>query len=984
MVAEAHPDAGDPLVALLRRSRPEEGLVTENAIAQASAHLHQVMRSGAEPSPNGHPSLADRYVLVRSLGVGATGWVYEAYDPELERAVAVKLVRDDTPFGSEGESRLFQEARTLAQFNHPNVIAVHDVGIYERLAGLGSAGHGVFLVMELVRGDTLRDRFERSRPGWREALELLLPAADGLVAAHRAGVVHGDFKPENVLVAQDGRVLLVDFGLGRATGADDESEEGAIVGSPAFMAPELHAGRPSSPASDQFAFCVSLFEAIHGKRPFRGSTREQLRAAAEAGPISGPVRVPPWLDRALRRGLQPDPGRRFESMAELVRELRGRMSLRKRGIAGVGFAAVGLAAGLAVALPNATRDTCAPQAEELDGVWDARTRERIQEQFLASELPFAEQTVKTVERQLDAYVAQWMELRQDVCEVDDSAQQRAVRTCLEGRRSGLAHATRILVQADPTLVTHATEIIAELPPVSACMDATPSLEEPAVAKGVEIAPLEADLARASALITSGQFAQAGPLVDDVVRRAEQTGAPAMLAEALLQRGQLQTDQGRWKEAESSLYQALTAAERVGDAKRAIEAQLGLVEALRKRNKPEESKRILELVRARMELQNLGPALAAKLAEAEALVAFQRGHIEQARDHSQEALRLAEAAYGPNSAQAVMSLYNLAVMQARLFDIEAAEATYASLRRRMEEGLGKHHPLYGLALMGLGFVHLDTARTEKAQEYLHAALEVIEPVLGVAHEYASWIHLGLGMAAGTLNDPETSLEHLNKAVEISRVGLGPNHPETGSALATVCVSMGQQGRLAEVVDTCREARDVMVASWGTEHPRSARAISGYGAALVETGELDKGLNLLQEAYAIRLRTVPADHPHVGYSHLSLGKAYLAKGDPVQASEHLYAALDVWSTSYGPDHPENARALMVLARASVQNEDLSGALQQAERAVKLLEAKGKSPKKLADARALLAELIERQGSARRRGPSRSTARAVPVDATDPAED
>lgn len=958
MVAEArHSEADDPLVDLLRRARPAESIVTEQAIAQTSAHMHAVMDEGSSIAPpHKHPSLADRYVLVRQLGAGATSWVYEAYDPELRRAVAVKLVRDETPFGTSGESRLYDEAQTLAQINHPNVVAVHDVGTYDRVAGLESdAGRGVFLVMELVRGVSLTEAVRETTGDWRRALELLLPAGDALAASHRAGVVHGDFKPDNVIVAEDGRVVLLDYGLGRLRRETDTDELSETVGTPAFMAPELFDGGASTPASDQFAYCVALYEAIHGRRPFTGGSLEELRDAVNRGPPRGTTRVPGWLDRAIRRGLGPEPSARFDSLEALIRELRGRAAFRRRAAGASALVGLGLAVGLAVMVPGATTDDCAPRADELDGVWDDAVRGRVRDAFDASGVAFAGESLAVVQRQLDTYADAWMERRESACEATQPGRQVAVRACLETRRAALAQVTRILGQADPAVVTHAAEVVAELPPVTGCADAALPVPDPAAPSTATAGALESDLARATALVTAGHLDEATALLKELLEAAERAEVHDVTAGALLQRARVEILRAKWPAAESSLYRALTAAERAGHVRHSIEAQLGLVEVLRKRNKASEAQRLLEVAGARLDLQDLGPALAAKRAHGQAMVEFHHSRLPAALAHAEEALRLYEAAYGPNSAQAIMALWDVAVFQGRLYDIQTSEASYASMQRRLEESLGRRHPLYGLALVGLAYTRMDTARPKEAVAYFEDALEVIEPVVGVVHEHAIWAYEGLGGALSQLGRHDEALEHLRHAVTVARQAYGNDHTQTGDALAHMCAVMSQQERYRESLDACRESRDILAATLGTEHQQTATAVNTYGAALVGVGKIDEGIALIREAHDVRVRLLPADHPHIGYSHFNMGKARLAQGDPAAAQKELTAAVEVWQQSYGPDHPEVARALLVLARAHSQQEDAKGAIDHTRRAVEILERKGNDPARLERARAALSELL-----------------------------
>jgi serine/threonine protein kinase len=248
----------------------------------------------------------------------------------LDREVAVKLLRRQA-MTTESRARLLREAQALARVTSPHVVAVHDVGV---------ATDQVYVAMELVAGGTLR-RWLQDRPrSWREILRVLEAAGRGLAAVHRRGLVHRDFKPDNVLVDGD-RVQVADFGLAAAThriepAADLPDAEctplrehltctGALVGTPAYMAPELFFRAPADARSDQFAFCVTCYEALCGVRPFAGVTFEELVRAERAGELRPPQRrVPAWLRAIVERGLASHPERRHESMDALLEQIERR------------------------------------------------------------------------------------------------------------------------------------------------------------------------------------------------------------------------------------------------------------------------------------------------------------------------------------------------------------------------------------------------------------------------------------------------------------------------------------------------------------------------------------------------------------------------------------------------------------------------------------------------------------------------------------
>ncbi len=295
-----------------------------------AATLGAAESRGSAPVTVG-PHRIGRFVVLRELGRGGMGVVYAAYDEELSRKVAVKLLRKSDPSDQQGRARIQREAQAMARVAHPNVVSVYEVG---ELDGQ------VFIGMEFVEGTTLGEWQRQPGLSWETILLAYLAAGQGLLAAHQAGLVHRDFKPDNVLVGTDGRVRVADFGLARVdVGAGEGAVPiavaaieggapaagltvaGAILGTPGYMSPEQHRGLPADEKSDQFSFCVALYEALYGVLPFAGTTLDELSASVSAGavrPIPASSPVPPPVAATLLRGLSLSPADRYRSMAELV------------------------------------------------------------------------------------------------------------------------------------------------------------------------------------------------------------------------------------------------------------------------------------------------------------------------------------------------------------------------------------------------------------------------------------------------------------------------------------------------------------------------------------------------------------------------------------------------------------------------------------------------------------------------------------------
>ncbi|HEY8379316.1 MAG TPA: serine/threonine-protein kinase [Nannocystis sp.] len=304
-----------------------------------------------------------RYKITGRIGAGGMGVVYRAYDPQLDREIALKLLLVGAEGGTEGRNRMLREAQAAAKIRHPNVVTVYDAG---------EVGGRVFIAMELIQGSTLKVWLRQPGRTWKDVLSAMLQAGQGLVAAHEVGLVHRDFKPDNVLVGSDGRVHVLDFGLARPALdmvqlptpleaplrpspareilLQTLTQTGMAVGTPAYMAPEQHLAQPSSARSDQFSFCVATYEALYGQRPFQGDSYSELSLAVVEGRIVPPPRrtpVPPAVWTALRRGLSPHPDDRYPTLADLLADLEAAMRAASRKPR-YGLAAVALLAPVAV------------------------------------------------------------------------------------------------------------------------------------------------------------------------------------------------------------------------------------------------------------------------------------------------------------------------------------------------------------------------------------------------------------------------------------------------------------------------------------------------------------------------------------------------------------------------------------------------------------------------------------------------------------
>ena len=311
-----------------------------------------------------------RFIVLRRIGAGGMGVVYLAYDNALDRRVAVKLIRSLSAPDPETTARMRREAQGMARLSHPNVLQIYETG---------ESDGSLFLAMEYVRGGSLAAwlarRSEAQQADWRASVAIFVQAGRGLAAAHQAGLVHRDFKPENVLVDDDGVARVGDFGLVRALTDDEPAASRShargpllattltatrgVMGTPAYMSPEQHAGLTTDARTDQFSFCVALWEALYGERPFAGETLDELAEAIDRGvprPAPPGTRVPAWLRAALTRGLAAAPDNRWPTMPALLAVLCDDPDARRRRRLLLGAAALTLAATIAVLVLATLRD----------------------------------------------------------------------------------------------------------------------------------------------------------------------------------------------------------------------------------------------------------------------------------------------------------------------------------------------------------------------------------------------------------------------------------------------------------------------------------------------------------------------------------------------------------------------------------------------------------------------------------------------------
>ncbi|HEX5751965.1 MAG TPA: serine/threonine-protein kinase [Archangium sp.] len=861
--------------------------------------------------------VAGRYTLLQPLGQGGMGVVLAAYDAKLDRRVALKLLHDKGPGDAAGRSRLLREAQAMARLSHPHVVQVYDTGELD-------TGQ-LFIAMECVEGATLRHWCLAEPRTWREVVGAYLEAGRGLAAAHAVGLVHRDFKPENVLVGRDGRVRVTDFGvvLGEhaSPGAPLPSasepsaweqsltQPGSVMGTLRYMAPELMTGQPADARSDLFAFCVALYEALYRQPPYGGHTLEE-RAAAFArasgpAPAPTPSEVPAWVERALLQGLSLHPDLRCASMHQLLKSLESDPLARRRArlrAAALGSLVVGLA-GLAVGgwLRGEGREPpCAHPERRLAGVWDAHVRQQVEQALVATGVDYAPDTYRRVAEALDAYAGQWAGLSQEVCEAErgQSVLPRSVVTpralCLERRRNQLGSLTQLLSQGvDKALVERAVHAARSLPPLGYCQDdkallaVVPPPEDPAVRAQVE--SLQAQVDRLGALLAAGRYAQGAQLAEALLPQVARVDHAPLRARTLYEAAQLEDSLADPAAAEALVRQALPLAARGGDDVLVAECWILLFKLVGDRQG-----RHQEALGLRLALETAVEQAGDEVVRANALNNLGNLHIvlgrhEEALELHTRALAIREKTLGPRHLHVAMSLNNLALLLRLRGRHEEALAMRQRVLSIREETQGPEHPEVAKALSNLGLSLFDQGSYAQARGLLERALALQEKQLGPENVDLGNNLNNLGITLMSLGEIPRAHDVFQRALTLREKALGPEHPFIALSLDNMGAVLLEQGHPAQARAVFERARAMHEKVEGPEHPHLIETLVGLGWSQVRLGQYEAARRPFERALALAKKTLTPEDPGWAEVLQPLGEWHLARGRPAEAVSVLERAL-----------------------------------------------------------------------------------------------
>ncbi len=875
---------------------------TETAIRLPGwgAGLDQVLGRGA---------VLGRYFILDRLGSGGMGIVYAAYDPELDRKVAVKLLRPGRTGGAEAGVRLLREAQAMARLSHPNVLAVHDVGTF---------GDQVFVAMELVDGADLRQWLAASPRSEREILDVFVKAGRGLAAAHAAGLVHLDFKPANVLVGRDGRVRVADFGLAQAEGGS------GAAGTPAYMAPEQLAGQPVDARTDQLSFCGSLYEALYGARPFVSGSFEVV------DPPSG-SKVPIRLRRLLLRGLAVNPDDRFVSMADLLtalesdpRPARRRWAMALAVAVVVGSALLGLGW-----IWRERAQICGGAESKLVGVWDEGARERVRKAFLATRAPYARDAFLGVERTLDAYTGAWVSMHREACEAtrlrgEQSEEMLDLRMgCLRRRLEEVRGLTGVFLQADAQVVQKSVEAAGALSSLKDCENvevlAAPVRPPASPEARSRIDRMQTLLGRAKALNDSGKYSEALKVMKIAAAESGKLEYPPLAAEVFYTLGNLYGDLGDFKAALQTHQRAIVLAQAGRDARTTARAASSLqnLSAIEFAD-PDQAKWWDDLSEAASRSSGGDDVLRAGLLFNQGIVLRVQGSYREAEERLKASLALWEKVYGPD------------------------------------------HVFVAATLNSLTNVLADQGKYQEAEESGQRALGLFRRLLGPAHPNVAKVLTNLGTVARNRQDYPLALERLREALAINERVLGPDHPEVNLVVYNMANVLQDQERHQEAKAYYERVLAFDERQFGPGHPNVAEDLSGIANCLADMGKLEEAESYLQRALAIQVKAQGPDHPAVSFMRVNLAGVYLRQKDYAQALEHYRKALSIAEKSLGPGHRYVGEDLKGVGRSLVELGRPGEALPLLERSLKILEPQSKDPIEIAAVRFFLARALWETGA------------------------
>jgi tetratricopeptide (TPR) repeat protein/predicted Ser/Thr protein kinase len=881
----------------------------------------------------GQPLRIGRYAIERRIGAGGMGEVYLASDADLGRKVAVKRVL--TRFSSPShQERLRREARALARLSHPNVVQVYEFGEHEGRT---------FVAMEYVDGQTLAQWLAEGERSWQAVLDKFLAAGRGLAAVHQAGLVHRDFKPENVLLSGDGRVLVADFGVvlagedrrggdsGEALrlGADMRtSVTGAILGTIRFMSLEQLCASNVDARSDQFSYCIALYEALWGKPPFTLSSSlarlDDLEAGEPMVPSSrGGLRPPARLWRVIRRGLAKDPDARWADMNALLGALEGE-TRRRRRLAWIGsaVAAASLVTAAVLISKDQPVDPCAAVERELEGVWDSERRAELERELVGLDVGHAVDSSQRVFAGLDRWSSGWVHERERVCRASDEQRiepelARLQSACLTRQRQRVEDLVELLQQpgTDGDALASAVEAVAELPPASGCEDELALLGVEPPADGIEeqVEGLRRDVGRARELRLLGRMDEGLTLAEVTERAARELGYGPLLAEALGELAKAELAAGSSTRGLERMQEAIDAAEL--HRHDSLVADLWLELAMRSFTEFDEAQiGAWQLRRAEVANGRIGAST-----RSSARLEFARGQLAELRGDDTEAERGYRAAIGEaefdEAARLDLPSYlsNLARIVAKR-DRGEANVLFRSALEIVEAQYGPHHPQTARQLYDLALALRDAdPGNDEIVELLERTVEIWTRSHERPHRDLAKAELLLGMLALRGQELDEAEVHARKSASIQTLTLPEKHLERGGTAHLLAVIHSVRGEHEQALEQLEATLAIWEPAYGLDDPRVQRVRSDVAATQLALGEIDDAA----EGLALLLPHVQGQPEQVSV-RLQLCEVAVRRGQLEAADTELEAIDTLEPDGLGPHEFSYVllRALVDLRRGDLQ--------------------------------------------------------------------
>ncbi len=945
-----------------RQSCSQGDVATDDTVADdradPSARTDASTSADAMPARLARGTAIGRFIVIDKVGAGGMGEVFAAFDPELERKVAIKIIRsaaDGRQPTAMARQRLLREAQAMAKVAHPNVITVYDVGTVDAR---------VFIAMEYVDGHTLNAWVGDRDLQWRDVVAVYARAGQGLAAAHRAGLVHRDFKPENVLIGSDERVRVTDFGLVAATGQSVDLEPGdiaqsqlaqalthtgTIMGTPRYMAPEQHHGRPVDARADQFSFCVALYEALYGELPFAGDTIVDIHANIDSGEMRQSPRdstVPARILAVIKRGLQAEPERRHADMDELLAELAERPRSARRYLLVVPILVLGFAAVVVGLSMRASGSKCRQATARLSGVWDEPVRDRVRRTLLASNRPYAADTFERVARQLDDYVVSWSEEWTRACEAthvrgDQSGKLLDLRmACLDRRLGELASLTTLLgKQPDGELTDRAIRAVTELTEVSVCADttallgATPLPDDPGDRK--RVAELRDRLDTIRALWRAGKYENAAKPAAAIAVAARNIAYAPLTTEALWLLALLERDLGQPQAAAETLREVIVAAARAGDDVALARAWVQSLDVVGSELGLYRDAAILRPVaEAAVIRAGNGDELQASLLHEIGSLLYNSGQCIEARNTLARSLELREQSRPPGLVIA-STLGVLGDVEQRLGHFERAHDYHQRALAMVEATLGSDHPDLVHYLFELGSLLYTEGDVAASKPLLERALAIAERALGVDHPLVADTLTYLANLLVNRGSYDEARAMLDRAATIRNKHFGPDHPDVATSHLNLGRLLHHRGEYEQAQREYLRSLAIREHVYGPQHPDVAEALTSLGNLAHKQGDYPRAAEYDQRALAVWQQLHGPDHPDVGLALTNLGTALLRMGEATQARLHHRRALSIFEKTLGPDHPRVAATLTNLGNLLHAEGDLDGARKLHERSIAIKE-------------------------------------------------